>query len=654
MIAMRSWVLPAATFWFFLASAAASAEGVAPYTKSPAVLFAQADVEPPAVTEPELLPVPALEPVVELDPVALAEKAVDDARASLRNEMATGGDVRGARRHLQAMIKELDKVRKEDKRQAKKKKKKKKKQDREVAETAEASPVETLPAELPKLELPTIVLPETASPQLVTPATPTTPPAELPTLALPGPTPAVPPLAELPKLEQPTIVLPETALPQPLAPAPPTTPPAELPTLALPVPIPAVPPLAEATPPDQPPALAVPGLPQADLPVLAMPEQPTIELPSETPVIEPPAPVETETARAKDEPGLFKRLFGSGSGKPPEVEEQAEPVARIPKETAKIEEPALPIFTELPPIEGAEVITVTPGESEVIEDKGRRRVVVREGGQVIIKHDDNDRFRRKGEDITVEEGKNGRTVTTVTRRNGSQIVTIRSASGDILQRYRKRKNGKVEVLIGERDLDGRPRRGERSSPPKPDKRFDFTLALPKLNIPIPQQQYIIGSRGATRSRIEEALIAPPVEAIERPYSLVEIRRSQRLRAKLRRIDVDTVNFNFGAATIAEDQVPNLQTIGNALASIIAANPNEVFMIEGHTDAVGSNVANLALSDRRAESIAGILTFYFNIPPENLITQGYGEQYLKLLTAAPERANRRASVRRITPLLVGRF
>jgi outer membrane protein OmpA-like peptidoglycan-associated protein len=125
-----------------------------------------------------------------------------------------------------------------------------------------------------------------------------------------------------------------------------------------------------------------------------------------------------------------------------------------------------------------------------------------------------------------------------------------------------------------------------------------------------------------------------------------------LRAKLRRIDIDTVNFEFGAATIAEDQIPNLQVIGNALADIIADDPNEVFYIEGHTDAVGSNLSNLALSDKRAESIAEILTFYFNIPPENLVTQGYGEQYLKVLTAGPERQNRRASVRRITPLLVG--
>ena len=41
-----------------------------------------------------------------------------------------------------------------------------------------------------------------------------------------------------------------------------------------------------------------------------------------------------------------------------------------------------------------------------------------------------------------------------------------------------------------------------------------------------------------------------------------------------------------------------------------------------------------------------------IPPENLTTQGYGEQYLKVPTQGPERLNRRVTVRRITPLLTG--
>ena len=41
-----------------------------------------------------------------------------------------------------------------------------------------------------------------------------------------------------------------------------------------------------------------------------------------------------------------------------------------------------------------------------------------------------------------------------------------------------------------------------------------------------------------------------------------------------------------------------------------------------------------------------------MPPENLTTQGYGEQYLKVNTQDAARENRRVTLRRITPLLAG--
>ena len=68
-----------------------------------------------------------------------------------------------------------------------------------------------------------------------------------------------------------------------------------------------------------------------------------------------------------------------------------------------------------------------------------------------------------------------------------------------------------------------------------------------------------------------------------------------------------------------------------MEQLLEKNPAETFLIEGHTDAVGSDVANLALSDRRAEAVADALTNVFGIPPENLATQGYGERYLKVKT-----------------------
>ena len=74
------------------------------------------------------------------------------------------------------------------------------------------------------------------------------------------------------------------------------------------------------------------------------------------------------------------------------------------------------------------------------------------------------------------------------------------------------------------------------------------------------------------------------------------------------------------------------------------------MIEGYTDTVGPDVVNLALSDRRAESVALALTEYFDVPPENLVVQGYGEQFLKVRAEGDVRDNRRVAVRRVTDLL----
>ena len=84
--------------------------------------------------------------------------------------------------------------------------------------------------------------------------------------------------------------------------------------------------------------------------------------------------------------------------------------------------------------------------------------------------------------------------------------------------------------------------------------------------------------------------------------------------------------------------------------ILAAHPGEVFMIAGHTDAVGSDAYNLRLSRERAEAVKKALTAYYVIPARNLKTAGYGERYLKVKTEDAERLNRRVTIKRITPLV----
>ena len=98
------------------------------------------------------------------------------------------------------------------------------------------------------------------------------------------------------------------------------------------------------------------------------------------------------------------------------------------------------------------------------------------------------------------------------------------------------------------------------------------------------------------------------------------------------------------------ETPSDPEMAAALNRAVRANPQEVYLVEGYTDAVGSDIDNLSLSDRRAQSVATVLSERFGVPPENLTTQGYGEQYLKVNTQEANRENRRVVVRRVTPLI----
>ena len=117
-----------------------------------------------------------------------------------------------------------------------------------------------------------------------------------------------------------------------------------------------------------------------------------------------------------------------------------------------------------------------------------------------------------------------------------------------------------------------------------------------------------------------------------------------------RVDLDTVTFDTGSWEVTPDQVDRLAAIADSINRAVAANPSEVFLVEGHTDAVGPR-----LTTCRCQTGARNRSDWcsFAVPAENLTTQGYGEQYLKVPTQGPERANRRVTMRRITPLLTGR-
>jgi outer membrane protein OmpA-like peptidoglycan-associated protein len=272
------------------------------------------------------------------------------------------------------------------------------------------------------------------------------------------------------------------------------------------------------------------------------------------------------------------------------------------------------------------------GDRTVIREGDR--TIIRQDNRTIIRHDEVNRFRVIARDVKVER-RGGETRNIIVRPGGIQIINVVDANGRLLRRIRRDAAGR-EVII----IDNRPR-----GP-------GFFLALPPPVVHIPRDRYIVEAVAAPPALLFETLEAPPVMQIDRAYSLDEIRYNPNLRARMRRIDVDTITFDTGSWEVTPDQAARLEPIAHAIQQAIEKNSAEVFLIEGHTDAVGDEVDNLTLSDRRAEAVAIVFSERFGIPPENLVTQGYGEEQLKVQTDGPERQNRRVSIRRITPLLAG--
>ncbi|SIS85288.1 OmpA family protein [Paracoccus saliphilus] len=264
---------------------------------------------------------------------------------------------------------------------------------------------------------------------------------------------------------------------------------------------------------------------------------------------------------------------------------------------------------------------------EVALSSPDRVVVTRaDGSQEVIK-DEVALLRQPGSTVSTENFDDGSSRTVVTRSDGSKIVTIRDADLRVLRRTLVSVDGNSTQLI------------------------DDTTGVEPVNIaelPDPAAPVQTGDAPLDEEQLRAALQR---EAnIDRRFTLGQIRNIPEVRALVAPVNIDAITFETGSAAIKSDQAKQLSMLGKVIQQSISENPREMFLIEGHTDTVGDAAMNLALSDRRAESVALALSEYFDVPPENLVVQGYGEQYLKIRAEGDIRSNRRASVRRITELL----
>ena len=299
--------------------------------------------------------------------------------------------------------------------------------------------------------------------------------------------------------------------------------------------------------------------------------------------------------------------------------------------------------------------TIDKATNRVTIKEPDNRIIVRQNNRAVIVKNDSDRIARVAKTRSVKRN-DGTNVTIIQRPNNVSVYNVTDNNGQLVRRYRRNAQGQEQNIIDNRRRDKFGRNlalgvGIGVGVAAGAVLLQSLVDVPPPRVDVPRRKYIVDYDQANDEDVYEAFSAPPVdERLERRYTLDEVRATPRLREHMRRVDLNDITFDTGSWEVEESQYYKLERVARAMMRVIERDANEVFMIEGYTDAVGSENDNLTLSDRRAESVAVILTEQFQVPPENITTQGFGEEYLKVETYGPERLNRRVALRRITPLL----
>ena len=102
-----------------------------------------------------------------------------------------------------------------------------------------------------------------------------------------------------------------------------------------------------------------------------------------------------------------------------------------------------------------------------------------------------------------------------------------------------------------------------------------------------------------------------------------------------------INFAFNSADVPREFYSYIDAVGG----LMSQDPQLRLVIEGHTDAVGSDQYNLALSERRAVSVGEYLVRVHHIEPQRIAIAGLGKS--QPLTPDPtDSRNRRVEFRPI--------
>ena len=154
---------------------------------------------------------------------------------------------------------------------------------------------------------------------------------------------------------------------------------------------------------------------------------------------------------------------------------------------------------------------------------------------------------------------------------------------------------------------------------------------------------------AVASLNEKSRVQPFEDMIERPeiftgavFALEEIFVvSAETQKEVVGFKLDNIKFGFDKANVEIEFDAELDTVGQVLQT----NPNSYVVLAGHTDNVGSEDYNLALSHKRVEAVANYLSEKFKIDSSRIETFWYG-------SAAPVASNDTEAGRKKNRRVVG--
>lgn len=108
-----------------------------------------------------------------------------------------------------------------------------------------------------------------------------------------------------------------------------------------------------------------------------------------------------------------------------------------------------------------------------------------------------------------------------------------------------------------------------------------------------------------------------------------------------------IQFEFDSTAVVPESLPLLDSVGKMMT--LPAVDGRSIVVEGHTDASGSNYYNDDLSERRAAAIKHYLVESFDLQADRLRITGKGERQLHNTDEPESPDNRRVVFKPITKL-----